>query len=325
MAPLHSSFEAGLLDLDGVLYLASEGIPHAADAVRAAREVGMRVAFVTNNASRRPVDVARHLCELGIPAEAHDVVTSAEAAAALLRDRLGPGATVLVVGSEGLADAVREAGLLPVRSCEEAGPKGPAGLVQGLSADTAWRDLAEACVAIRAGALWVAGNVDPTYPSPRGALPGNGAFVVALSSVTGRAPLVVGKPEPGLHREAVERVESQNALVVGDRLDTDVLGAVTAGAPSLLVLTGVTDLSALLAAPAGMRPSFVATDLRGLCLPQPPVVVDGEAGRCGDVTVQREELAGISDITLSRERLDPGGVRTLRAACALSWSLSDSA
>ena len=237
-----------------MLYLEEHGIAHAAEEVDAARAAGVKIAYVTNNASRHPAVVADRLRSLGIAARTDEVVTSAQAAGRLLAQAVPAGSAVLVVGAQALADEVTAAGLRPVWSLSEAGTSGVAAVVQGLAPDTCQRDLAEASVALRAGAAWVVGNRDLTLPSRRGPLPGNGAFVEVLRLVTGREPQVAGKPDPALHRESVERVGAQHPLVVGDRLDTDVLGAVRGGADSLLVLTGVTDREALLRAPAGSRP-----------------------------------------------------------------------
>jgi HAD superfamily hydrolase (TIGR01450 family) len=304
--PLAEAYDAGLLDLDGVLYVGPEAVPHAAEAVAAARRAGMRIAFVTNNASRAPSAVAAHLTDLGINAEPVDVVTSAQAAVRYLAARLPQGARVLVLGTEDLADEVRAGGLCPVR--EAAGARG---LVQGLAPTTSWEDLAEASVAIRAGALWVAGNRDSTYPSARGLVPGNGALVAALETATGMSPVVVGKPEPELHQASLERVAARRPLVVGDRLDTDVLGAVRAGTDCLLVLTGVTTLEELLAAPAGSRPTYVGWDLRALLAPHPPVDVAGEVATCGEGRAAR---------TGSGLRQEGPPDLALRAACALAWA-----
>lgn len=292
-----------------MLYLEAEGVPHAADAVAAARAAGMRVAYVTNNASRRPAAVAERLSALGIPATPDEVVTSAQAAARTVAARVPAGASVLVLGTEALAEELADVGLVPVRTAD-----GVAAVVQGLSPETCQRDLAEAAVALRAGALWVAGNTDTTLPSPRGPLPGNGAFVAALTLVTGRTPLVAGKPDPALHHESVERVGASRPLVVGDRLDTDVLGAVRGGADSLLVLTGVTDREALLSAPVGSRPTYVASDLRALAEPQPAVEVAESTARC------RDAHARVVD---GRVQVSGGGDDALRAEAALTWALAD--
>jgi HAD superfamily hydrolase (TIGR01450 family) len=310
VARLCDAYDAALLDLDGVLYLGPDPVPHAAEAVTTARAAGMRTAFVTNNASRRPAAVAEHLTELGIPAEREDVVTSGQAAVRWLQARLDAGVKVLVLGSAGLAEEVEAGGFTPVRQAD-----GAAAVVQGLEPRTAWTDLAEAAIAIEAGALWVAGNADATYPSPRGLLPGNGALVQALVHTTGKRPVVVGKPEPELHRASVERVRAQHPLVVGDRLDTDVLGANRAGTDSLLVLTGVTRREELLTAAPELRPTYLSSDLRGLVTTHPAVVVDGAAASCGQ----------------ARAWFDAGQVRgsddsddALRARCALAWSVTSS-
>ena len=275
----------------------------------------MAVAYVTNNASRRPAVVAAHLSELGIPAQASDVVTSGQAAVRMVAEHVPAGSAVLVLGSDGLVEEVAAAGFRPVRTVEAAGDSGPAAVVQGLAPETAWRDLAEAAVAIRAGALWVTGNTDSTLPSPRGPLPGNGSLVAALRTATGQEPQVAGKPEPALHLESVARVGARRPLVVGDRLDTDVLGAVRGGADSLLVLTGVVDRSAAVRAARGSRPTYVATDLRGLRHAHPVVHVDGGTARCGAAQAQERGRGTV--------RVTGDGDDALRAACALAWSLAD--
>lgn len=311
--PLVQRYDAGLFDLDGVLYLGDQPVPHAAAAVQAARAAGMQAAFVTNNASRRPATVAAHLVELSIPAQPSDVVTSAQAAVRLLSGRVAPGSAVLVLGSAGLAEEVELGGFRAVRSAETADGAVVA-IVQGYDRDTGWAQLAEACVALRAGALWIATNVDSTLPSPRGPLPGNGAMVAALRTATGLEPLVAGKPEPPLLQESVDRVSAKRPLVLGDRLDTDVLGAVRTGLDSLLVLTGVVDVGAALLAPAGSRPTYISADLRGLLEAQPPVEIQGETARCEGV---------ISTYAGDRVSVQGTSVAALRAACALAWHCTD--
>ena len=289
-------------------------MPFAPEGVSAARAAGMRVAYVTNNASRPPALVAERLTGLGIPAEPHEVVTSAQAAARVLAEQVTGGAVVLVVGTSALADEVRRVGFQPVHRLADAGADGVAAVVQGLSPDTSQRDLADAAVALRSGAVWIAANTDLTLPSTRGPLPGNGAFVALLQAVTGLDPLVAGKPDPALHRESVERVSARRPLIVGDRLDTDVLGAVRGDADSLLVLTGVTDRAALLAAPAGSRPTYVSTDLRGLVAAHPVVEVEGVTARCRSAVARCED---------GRVVVEGVGDDVLRAEVALTWALAD--
>ena len=191
---------------------------------------------------------------MGFTAESDDVVTSAQSAARLLAAQLPSGAAVLIVGTEALADEVRTVGLKPVRLWSDA----PVAVVQGHSPQTGWPDLAEAALAIRGGALWVAANVDLTLPSERGLLPGNGSMVAALRAATDTEPQVAGKPEPTLLTDALARGDFHTPLVVGDRLDTDIAGANAAGLPSLLVLSGVSTAADTVRAALGQRPDYLA-------------------------------------------------------------------
>ena len=270
---LFRQYDALLVDLDGTLLLAGTVIPHAVEALNAARAAGTPVVVVTNNASRSPAEVARRLTDRGIAVAPGDVVNSPQAAAALLRASHHAGDPVLIVGAAALADAVRDVGLVPVSSADDH----PVAVVQGYSPDTGWRDLAEACLAIRAGADWVATNTDSTLPTDRGILPGNGALVAALVTATGREPRVAGKPARPLLDAAAQRVHATRPLVVGDRLDTDIAAARAAGMDSLMVLTGVSSVTDVLAAPPGQRPTYLSADLRGLVDARPPSRLDRAA------------------------------------------------
>jgi ribonucleotide monophosphatase NagD (HAD superfamily) len=188
------------------------------------------------------------------------VVTSAQSAATLLARQLPAGARVLIVGTDALADEITAVGLRAVRSFSD----DPVAVVQGHSTATGWSDLAEAALAIRAGALWVAANVDRTLPTERGLLPGNGSMVAALRAATDAEPVIAGKPAAPLMRDALSRGDFQAPLVVGDRLDTDIAGANGVELPSLMVLTGVNTAADAVWAVPSQRPTFIATDLRGL-------------------------------------------------------------
>lgn len=257
MATLAQEHDCLLLDLDGTVFRGHEPTVGAVDSLAA---VTGRALFVTNNASRSAAEVAEHLQELGFTAHADDVVTSSQSGARLLAGQLPAGATVLVVGTDSLAAEISAVGLRPVRTYAE----DPVAVVQGHSPATGWADLAEAALAIRGGALWVACNVDRTLPSERGLLPGNGSMVAALRAATDAEPQVAGKPAPTLLNDALARGSFTAPLVVGDRLDTDIEGANAAGLPSLMVLTGVNDAADMVHAAAGSRPDFLAEDLRAL-------------------------------------------------------------
>jgi HAD superfamily hydrolase (TIGR01450 family) len=261
VSDLVSQYDLVIFDLDGVLYLGDQVIAGAVEATTKVRERGVPAAYATNNASRLGPEVAELLSSIGIPADESEVITSARASAQLLAQRLPAGAPVLVVGAPALVDEVRAAGLRPVERAEDE----PAVVVQGYGPDVGWRVLAEANVAIRAGAGWVATNADRTLPSPRGPLPGNGSLIAVLTTALGRQPdTVVGKPDPRLFAIAARERGAKKPLVVGDRLDTDIEAANRAGMDSLLVLTGVTQPDEVPTAPETRRPTYVAKDLSGL-------------------------------------------------------------
>ena len=316
--PLASSYDVALLDLDGVVYLGGAPIPGAAEALAKAAASGMRLAFVTNNASRTPSAIAAQLTELGVPARPGEVITSAQAAARLLAEHLPAGAPVLVVGGMGLRLAVRERGFRPVTVAADY----PAAVVQGYAPDLTYSLLAEGGLAVDAGALFVASNADSTLPTPRGRQPGNGSLIQVIATATGRAPLIAGKPEPPLHAEAVARTGAARPLVVGDRLDTDIEGAVRVGADSMLVLTGVTQPADAILAPAHRRPTYLAHDLTGLLEPHPPVTAAGTEFRCRGWTARLESVMAGQDGHAARLEIDGGGaaIDGLRALCAAAWS-----
>jgi glycerol-1-phosphatase len=310
--PLASAYDVGLLDLDGVVYVGQQAIAGVPEILRKVRDAGMRLAFVTNNASRAPSEVSDHLVDLGIPSTPDDVVTSSQAAVRLVVERIGPNAAVLVTGSPALRDIVEAAGLRAVSSADDR----PDAVVQGFSSQLRYADLAEAALAVHAGALWVATNTDSTLPSPRGLLPGNGSLVGVVAVTTGRTPVVAGKPELPLHAEGVRRTAARAPLVVGDRLDTDIEGANLAKTPSLLVLTGVTSGLDLLSAPPRCRPTYLTADLSGLLESQPQVEVDGSTARCQSCSVR--QTADDVEISGAGPEID-----TLRALLALVWSQRD--
>jgi glycerol 3-phosphatase-2 len=312
---LVAEYDVALLDLDGVVYTGHGAVPGAVQALSSARQAGMRLAFVTNNASRSPSAVAAHLSSIGVPATAGDVVTSAQAAATLIAERVPPGSPVLVAGATALRLALRARGLRPVSTAAQ----NPVAVVQGFHPDIGYPQLAEAAIAVRDGALFVASNTDRTIPSPRGLQPGNGSLVQVIVAATGVQPLVAGKPEPPLHREAVARTSATRPLVVGDRLDTDIEGAVLAGADSMLVLTGVSTARDLVLAPASQRPVYVCADLSGLLAPGTPVGrlagAAASAVSCGGWTASRPDDSEPIEMSGDGDPIDG-----LRALCALAWS-----
>lgn len=326
--PLCRLYDVALLDLDGVVYVGDDPVVAAPPALAQARNAGMRLAFVTNNAARPPELVAARLTAMGVPAIAAEVTTSAQAAAHFLADVLPIGAPVLVVGGEGLRAALLERGLRPVTSAADR----PLAVVQGFDPTVGWSALAEAAVAIRGGARWVATNLDRTIPSPRGALPGNGSLVQALVHALGVAPEATGKPDPTMHRESVERSDARAPVVVGDRLDTDIAGAVAVGAPSLLVLSGIADAHQIVSASPEQRPDYLSRDVSGLLDVHPAVApgADGSVTAGGwrvtralaELTLQQTDSV-TGDPSASGRAGSDSQLAALRVIAVAAWAQQD--
>ena len=310
--PLVESYDCAMLDLDGVVYVGQAAVEGAPGLLSQVRARGVTLAFVTNNAARTPATVAAHLTELGVEAAAEDVVTSAQAAARAVAAKFGPGAKVLVAGGEGLLVALAEQELEVVASNDEQ----PVAVVQGFHPSVGWKDLAEATYAVRAGAFWVASNLDLTVPTARGIAPGNGSLVNLVATTVGKRPdLVAGKPFRPLFDETVLRIASKRPIVVGDRLDTDIEGARNCDADSLLVMTGVTDVDQLCHAEPHQRPDYVSWTLAGLMTPHDVPVEHGGSWVCSNWT------ARIRDATVEVD--GPGSIEpdddALRTVAVAAW------
>lgn len=259
MSSLADAYEGLILDLDGVVYRGDQAIPGAREAIAALRERGRRIVFLTNNSARTPERVAEKLAGVGVPAGPEEVVTSAQAAAGLVSRLVGPGATAFVVGEEGVRSALSAAGVEIV----DGDPARVDVVLVGWDREVDYDKLRRASVLVQRGARLVATNGDASYPAPRGELwPGAGALLAAVQTATGVRAEVAGKPHPPLFEEAVSRAGTRRALVVGDRVDTDVEGAVRAGLDAALVLTGAHTEADLL--DAAEIPAAILEDLGDL-------------------------------------------------------------
>lgn len=309
-----SGVDVVLADLDGVVYAGAGALPHAVEALTRAKD-GRRLAYITNNASRTDAAVAAHLTSLGLPTAADEVVTSPQAAMRLLATKVAPGATILVVGGEGLTREVEKAGYIVTRSAEDR----PAAVVQGFAPDVGWLQLAEAAYALKTpeedgGIPWIATNTDWTIPQSRGIAPGNGTLVSAVHTAVGRLATVAGKPETPIFDEAVSRFGAHRPLFIGDRLDTDILGAQRAGIDSALVLTGIDRPKQVLAAPPGSRPTYLLGDLRELHEPYPAVRVSGDTVTVGRARVRIDG----GDVLIDSDGARP--IDLLRAGATAIWN-----
>lgn len=260
MTALADRYDAILLDLDGVLYRGDQAVEGAASTVAELRDRGRRLAFLTNNSSRTPEQIVGKLAGLGITASPAEVVTSALATADLLVAR--GGGSAFAIGEDGLRRALAEAGIRVLSEDAERVDW----VVVGLDRGATYRSLTRACMLVQRGAKLVATNGDVSFPVPEGVWPGAGALLAVVTSTTGATPEVVGKPRSPLFRSALDRAGGGRPLVVGDRIDTDIVGAVELGWDSVLVLTGVSSESDLSA--DGAKPTYIGNDV-GVLLDDP--------------------------------------------------------
>ena len=320
---LAEDYDCALLDLDGTAWAGDERIEHAAASVVEARELGMASAFVTNNAMRTPAQVTEKLNSMDFDATPDMVMTSAMDIAAIMAEELEEGSKVLVIGGAGLRLALEERGFVLVDSADDE----PAAVVQGLDKEVNWALLSEGAFAIERGAAFYASNLDATLPVERGQALGNGSLVRAIQHATHKRPTAGGKPEPGIYRRASELVGAQNPLAVGDRLETDIMGAVAAGVPAMHVLTGVHMARDVIRAPRGQRPSYLAIDMRGLleAHPAPKHHRDG-TWTCGVSQVAKATRSGV--LTLDDVELTEPvtiSIDSYRALAAAAWEYADGA
>jgi len=292
-----SLLQALIIDMDGVLWRGSEPLPGIADFFAFLRRRGIRFALATNNSSHTPAQYAGRLASHGAQVAAEEIVTSAVATAEHLATLVPGGSRVYAIGMDGVRQALAKRGFvlsdgdgpapdrinrgLALRSLPSpavcGGPRprakqggagseaeGIAAVVVGIDWRVTYEQLKRASLLIRAGAKFIGTNADATYPAPEGIIPGNGALLAAIETATGVKPIVVGKPEPILYRQALRRLNTplEATAALGDRLDTDILGGIRAGMKTILVMSGVTTPEMLAA--SDCQPDWVFEDILDL-------------------------------------------------------------
>lgn len=245
-----------ICDMDGVLWQGARLLPGVHAALSLLRERGIPFVLATNNATITFEDIRRRLAEADVAIQPADVYTSAMAAAAYLGDRYPAGSIIYAIGEASLKSALSASGFHLADRAD-----GVVAVVAGLDRALTWDRLTEAAVAIRHGAAFIGTNADATLPSERGLVPGAGALLAALEAGTGCPPTLIGKPEPHLFLHSLARLKTrpEETLVLGDRLETDILGGQRAGMLTGLLLTGVTDRRQL--AESSIQPDWVFEDL----------------------------------------------------------------
>ncbi len=308
MNALVDDYDVVMSDLDGVLYLGPVAVEGAVEAVHDLVARGVRVTYITNNAARSPEAVAEHLTELGYGARSDDVVTSSQAAGAMLRRELAPGSTVLVAGTDYLAEEVRRSGMVVVESADDE----PDAVIQGYHPNLPWPRLDEAAIAVQRGARWFATNPDLTRPGHRGLVPGLGAQLYAVAVTTDQRPMIAGKPYPPLLEAAIARTGARRPVFVGDRIDTDIMGAHAVGIDSLLVFTGAHGVRDLCEAPLEGRPTAIGWSLGALVEPRRVATVDADGATCGTSRVRVEDGRAVIE----------GGLGGRDAQLDAAWALA---
>jgi HAD superfamily hydrolase (TIGR01450 family) len=305
-----NQYDLLLADLDGVIYEGQSAIVDAVESISELQSRGIAVGYVTNNSSRKPETIAQQLAGFGVRAIADEVISSGLTAVELLATKIPACSKVLVVGGEGLRTFVADAGFVVVDLSDEM----PSAVVQGFAPDVSWRNLAEASYAIANGAIWVATNNDWTLPQEKGIAPGNGTLVSAIHTAVGQFPEIAGKPEPAIYFTALQRFNKTSALFVGDRLETDILGANRAGVDSAVVLTGIASRKDVLAAQVDERPKYILETLADLLTDYVQPVQTKRGWRCGGVSV---ELLGDKVMVVEG---NPESIEALRAAAQVIWT-----
>ena len=246
-----------IIDMDGVLYLGDQPMPGLGAFFDLLREQGIRYQLVTNNSTLTPGMYVDKLARMGVNVQVDEVLTSSLGVAQYLLSLFPRASRVYAIGEEGLTDALQEAGF--VLSHHH-----PVAVVVGLDRDITYGKLRQATLLIRSGVPFVATNPDQTLPVPEGQVPGSGSIVAAVAAATDRQPLFIGKPEPLLMEQAMQRMDAprETTAAIGDRPETDVLSAQRAGILSILTLSGVTDNARL--ATFDIHPDIVVQDIQAL-------------------------------------------------------------
>ncbi len=261
-----ASLRGLILDMDGVLWEGNNPLPGLADFFLFLRRREIRILLATNNSSLTPESYREKILRMGVPVTLDEILTSAMATAEYLKTVARPGDKAYLIGEEGLARAVASAGI------EVADPDALDAryVVVGMDRNLSWNKLACATINLNRGARFIGTNSDVTFPTERGIAHGNGAILAALTAASGIKPKVIGKPFPALLRMAVKKLDLPKARIaaVGDRLETDILGARNAGLKSILVLTGVTRRRDL--RKSRIQPTWIVEDLPALQKAWPP-------------------------------------------------------
>jgi 4-nitrophenyl phosphatase len=233
-----SNIKALILDMDGVIWKSDAPIGDLPATFKRIRERGLKFVFATNNGTKTPGEYKKRLADLGVEIDASQMVTSAMGIAFMLEKKFPKGTKIFVIGEDGIRVALEEKGF-EILNTDNA-PQAQV-LVMGIDRGINFQKVAEATLLVRAGIPFYTTNTDHTFPTPRGEIPGSGAWLSVITTATGVEPIVAGKPFPYLMELSLEKLGTSKSetLVVGDRLETDIAAGQSVGCPTALVLSGV--------------------------------------------------------------------------------------
>jgi 4-nitrophenyl phosphatase len=260
-----SDIRALIIDMDGVLWHGDQAQAGLVEFFQVLRERNLPFVLATNNAGMTAEQYVNKLVNMGVSVALKEILTSGMATALYLSRRYNPQSTrIFVIGSVGARQPLLDMGFTLTGLYETEADNRADLVVSGLDKALTWDKLATAALNIRAGAEFYATNGDVTLPTERGVVPGNGATLAALQAATGVAPTIIGKPEPIIYQQALALlgVEPQYTIAIGDRLGTDILGAIYTGIRSVLVLTGISKESDIEFVDYG--PTWIMKDIQAI-------------------------------------------------------------
>ncbi len=230
-----ADIQAVIMDMDGVLWRGDQQLPGMNEIFAFLQDNEVPFALATNNSRRTPAMYIEKLASMGVHSvRPEQIVTSSTATADYLTARYARGTRLYVIGERGLREPLADAGFVIADEDVEL-------VVTGIDFELTYDKLRRATLLIRAGATYYATNPDRTFPAPEGLCPGAGATIALLEATTDTRAVVIGKPQPGMFESALGHlgVPAENTLMIGDRLDTDILGGINAGMKTAMMLTGV--------------------------------------------------------------------------------------
>jgi 4-nitrophenyl phosphatase len=265
-----TNINALIIDMDGVLWHGTQPMPGLTDFFQTLEDLQIPFILATNNASQTPEQYVTKLAKMGVMITKKQILTSGTATALYLSKQVNPTETrVFVVGEDGATQPLIDhgftlTGLYEVSNDSDASKKGADIVVCGKDETLTWAKLATATLNIRAGAKFIGTNADTTLPTEHGITHGNGAILAALEVATGVSPTIIGKPEPIIYQQALALlgVDPDKTVAIGDRLETDILGAVRTGIRSIMVLTGISTKDDL--KESAYQPTWVMPDIRAI-------------------------------------------------------------